>query len=134
MLEQTRPFGESANDGLTGLDNAVATETVGGMVTVSHGVFNDQLPVGNMSVGEIRRRYADRIELNPHSEAQIDGHPARDDEVVRPGQMLMFLHDAGEKGAEGTSTIAGIVSCARHLSFDEHVANIRSSHRSILFR
>jgi hypothetical protein len=67
-------------------------------VTVSSGPYAEQLPVGNMSVGEIRRRFRDRLDLDPNSQAVLDGRDVADEVVVRPGQALMFARRAGEKG------------------------------------
>jgi len=67
-------------------------------VTVSSGPYAEQLPVANMSVGEIRRRFRDRFDLDPHSQAVLDGNDVDDHVVVRPGQALMFTRRAGEKG------------------------------------
>ena len=67
-------------------------------VTVSSGPYAESLPVGNMSVGEIRRRFRDRFDLDPNSQAVLDGNDVSDDTVVRPGQALMFTRRAGEKG------------------------------------
>ncbi len=68
------------------------------LVTVSSGPYLEQLPVGNSTVGEIRRRYADRFDIDPRAQAILDGQPASDDVMVRPGQALMFTRRAGEKG------------------------------------
>jgi hypothetical protein len=68
-------------------------------VTVSSGPYVEQLPVGNLPVGEIRRRFRDRFDLDPHSQAVLDGHEVGDEVVVQPGQALMFVRRAGEKGA-----------------------------------
>ena len=67
-------------------------------VTVSSGPYAEQLPVGNLSVGEIRRRFRDRLDLDPNSQAVLDGNDVGDEVVVRPGQALMFTRRAGEKG------------------------------------
>ena len=67
-------------------------------VTVTSGPYAEQLPVGNMTAGEIRRRFRDRFDLDPHSQAVLDGSDVGDDVVVRPGQALMFTRRAGEKG------------------------------------
>jgi hypothetical protein len=67
-------------------------------VNVSSGAYAEQLPVGNMTVGEIRQRFRDRFDLDPNSQAVLDGHDVGDDIVVRPGQALMFTRRAGEKG------------------------------------
>lgn len=67
-------------------------------VTVSSGPYAERLPVGNMTVGEIRQRYRDRFDLDPQSQAVLDGNDVGDDAVVRHGQALMFCRRAGEKG------------------------------------
>lgn len=67
-------------------------------VSVSSGPYAESLPVGHMTVGEIRRRFRDRLDLDPHSQAVLDGNDVGDDVVVRPGQALMFTRRAGEKG------------------------------------
>jgi hypothetical protein len=68
------------------------------MVTVMSGPYAEQLPVGNMTVGEIRRRFRDRFDIAPNSQATLDGHEVGDDTVVRAGQVLSFIRHAGEKG------------------------------------
>jgi hypothetical protein len=67
-------------------------------VTVSSGPYAEQLPVGNMTVGEIRQRFRDRLDLDPNSQAVLDGQEVRDDVTVRPGQALLFIRYGGEKG------------------------------------
>jgi len=102
MLETTRPrHQETFVPGPGGPNGVFDNAGAGGLVTVNHGLHTEQLPVGNMTVGEIRARYADRFDIDPHSQAQIDGHAVGDDVVCRPGQMLMFVRHAGEKGSSG---------------------------------
>jgi hypothetical protein len=73
----------------------------GGLVTVSSGLHNDErLPVANMTVGEVRRRFADRMDIDQHSRATVDGHDVDDTTVLRPGQLLIFMQHAGEKGTQ----------------------------------
>jgi hypothetical protein len=95
MLEKIRTRRESHGTGPRGLDDAPPTP---GLVTVNHGLHTEQLPVGNMTVGEIRARYRDRFDIDPQSHAVVDGVEVANDTVVRPGQMLMFMRRAGEKG------------------------------------
>ena len=70
----------------------------GAQVTVVSGHNGEQLPVGNMSVREIRARFRDRFDLDPRSQAVVDGNDVGEDTVVRAGQVLVFTHRAGEKG------------------------------------
>jgi len=65
------------------------------LVTVSSGPFAEQLSVGDMTVGEIRRRFRDRFDIDPRSVAVVD---VGDDTTVRAAQVLTFVHRAGEKG------------------------------------
>lgn len=69
-----------------------------GLVTVSSGPYAEQLPVASLSVGAIRTRFRDRFDIDPRSQAVLDGNEVGDDVVVRPGQLLMFVRRAGEKG------------------------------------
>ncbi len=78
--------------------------------TVSHGPYAEQLPVGGMSVEKIRRRYADRFDIDPKAEAVIDGNPVDDATVVKPGQTLMFIRRAGEKGLDSVVIEGNMVS------------------------
>ena len=99
MLETVRPRHQEILDpGPGGQDDLFGSCATGGLVTVNHGLHTEPLPVGNMSVAEIRARYADRFDIDPQSRAQIDGHIVDDSTVVRPGQILMFVRHAGEKG------------------------------------
>ena len=95
MLETTRTRRESHGTGPRGLDD---TATAAGLVTVNHGLHTELLPVSGMTVGEIRARYRDRFDIDPQSHAVIDGVETGNDTVVRPGQLLMFMRRAGEKG------------------------------------
>jgi hypothetical protein len=103
MAELMRPQRERLGAGAGGLDDLFGAAPGVGLVTVSHGLHTEQLPVANATVGEIRRRYADRFDIDPQSQARIDGRPVRDDETVQTGQHIMFMRHAGEKGnAAGT--------------------------------
>jgi hypothetical protein len=68
------------------------------LVTVSSGPYLEQLPVSNMTIGEVRRRFADRFDIDPNAQAVLDGQPVDDQTNVRSGQALMFTRRAGEKG------------------------------------
>jgi hypothetical protein len=66
--------------------------------TVSHGPYLERLPVASMSVGEIRARFADRLDIDPQSQAVIDGHEVGENTIVKVGQHITFVRKAGEKG------------------------------------
>ena len=98
MIETTRPPQEHTG-GPSGLGSLFAgPDDAPALVTVSSGPYIEQLPVGGASVGEIRRRFRDRFDIDPHSQAVLDGRDVGDETVVRPGQALMFARRAGEKG------------------------------------
>jgi hypothetical protein len=99
MLERTQSRRESFGPGPVGLGDLFSAAAVSpAMVTVSHGPYSEELPVNNMTVGEIRVRYRDRFDIDPHSQAILDGTEAGDNTVVRAGQVLLFSRKAGEKG------------------------------------
>ena len=95
MNERIRPDLERHAPGAPSLFNQ---EPDSSPVSVSSGPYAEQLPVGNMTVGEIRRRFRDRFDLDPNSQAVLNGNDVGDNVVVRPGQALMFTRRAGEKG------------------------------------
>ena len=68
------------------------------LAPVCAGVYAERIPVVGMSVGAIRRTYADALEIDPDTEAVIDGRAVGDDEVIRSGQTLLFAHRSGEIG------------------------------------
>jgi hypothetical protein len=68
------------------------------LVTVSNGPYLEQLPVANSTVGEVRRRFGGRFDIDPQAQAILDGHVVGDETVLRAGQALMFTRRAGEKG------------------------------------
>ena len=68
-------------------------------MTVLHAPYTEELPVGEMSVREIRDRFRDRFDIHPEAIAYVDGHGVDDDTIVHEGQRLMFMRRSGEKGA-----------------------------------
>jgi hypothetical protein len=81
---------------------SIFDDSLGGddLVTVASGPYAEQLPVANLTVGEIRGRFRDRFDIDPRSQAVLAGNEVGDETVVRPGQLLMFVRRAGEKGCE----------------------------------
>lgn len=70
-----------------------------GAVTVTHGPYAESLPVAGMNVQAVRSRYRDRFDIDPRSQAILDGDPVGDDTLIAVGQTLSFITRAGEKGA-----------------------------------
>src|ERR1051326_8258928 len=97
MREQTRPLAELEPS--VGLAQALAgDDTNDELVTVSSGPYVERLPIGHLTIGAIRTRLRERLDIDPHSVAVLNGQDADDETQVRPGQVLMFIHRAGEKG------------------------------------
>lgn len=86
------------------------TETV----SISSGPYAEELPVGGMTVGGIRQKFSDRLDIAKQAQAILNGNPVADDIVVKAGEALMFIQHAGEKGASvvtltaSTASVAGI--------------------------
>jgi hypothetical protein len=98
MNETTRPARETQGRGPGGLGDVFAGSDSPGLVTVNHGPYCEQLPVGGMAVGEVRKRFRSRFDIDPQAQAVLDGNVVGDDTVVRQGQVLIFTRKAGEKG------------------------------------
>jgi len=102
MQEQTRivrgeiqtPVIEGFNDGSGAAVAAMANEA-----TVTHGPYAESLPVAGMTVAEVRRRFQDRLDINPQATPFLDGTAADEETVIQAGQLLMFVRRSGEKGA-----------------------------------
>lgn len=69
-----------------------------GLATVTHGVWVETLPIAGLTVGEVRTRLADRLDLDPLTRAYVGGRPALDETPVPEGAVLGFVRLAGEKG------------------------------------
>jgi hypothetical protein len=97
MLERRMPTRETAGPG-HGSQDDIFLASASTTAIVSHGHYSEELPVGGMNVGEIRARYRDRFDIDPRSQAVLDGNEVDNNTVVRPGQILIFSRKAGEKG------------------------------------
>jgi hypothetical protein len=96
MSEQRRTHQQFLSFGGSSLDDDA--DTSGGLVTVLHAPYAEQLPVGEMRISQVRDRFRDRLDIHPAAVAFVDGSPADDDTIVREGQRLMFMRPSGEKG------------------------------------
>lgn len=85
------------DDGPAGLDDDMYNSGPG-LVTVACGPYVEPLPVGNMTVAEVRARYRDRFDIDPDSQGILDGEEVSDDTRIGTGQVLAFVRRAGEKG------------------------------------
>ena len=68
-------------------------------VSIKHGVNSLTLDLAGQTVGAIRDRVEDVLNLGANEEARVNGLPATDETVVQEGQTLEFVKVAGEKGA-----------------------------------
>ncbi len=65
--------------------------------TLVHGVHRENAPP-DQTVGELRRRYRDRLGLDDQATAYLDGRAVDNEVRVGAGVTLTFMHRAGEKG------------------------------------
>jgi hypothetical protein len=101
MNEQIRPIQENHfGSGGVGSLFAEEEEATPQLVRVECGFHREHLPVGNMTVGEIRARFRDRFDIDPRSQAVLDGNDVSDQTVVQAGQVLVFAHIIGAKGQD----------------------------------
>jgi hypothetical protein len=101
MLERNRPIREILPGSGGGLGDPFAGSTGDSpAVTVVVGTHVESLPVANMSIGGVRTRFRDRFDLDPHSQALLDGREVNDDVRIQPGQTLTFIRRAGVKGRQ----------------------------------
>ena len=74
---------------------------------VCHGPYAESLPVVGKTVGEVRRKFADRFGIPKDAQAVLDGVDVSDDTIITNKQILTFMKRAGEKGAGDTLVIEG---------------------------
>ena len=99
MLERFRPHRTGFETGPSGPSDIFSQDgNPGGSVTVCHGPYSEELPVGEMTVRQIRERFGDRLDIDPQSQAIVDGNEVNENTVVQAGQLLTFVRKAGEKG------------------------------------
>jgi hypothetical protein len=99
MTELTQPTSRERTPNAGGLGGIFGDHhEPNGLVTVAVGPYVERLPLGNSSVAQIRARFGTRFDIDPRTQAVLDGHEVGDDIVVRTGQVLMFVHKSGEKG------------------------------------
>src|SRR3954447_9357286 len=96
MLKHTRTTTQSRERGGSGGDFFAGSNP--DTVTVSNGPYGDDSPVAGMTVAQIRGRLRDRLDIDPQSQAIVDGNDVGEEIIVEAGQALMFSHRASEKG------------------------------------
>lgn len=83
--------------------------------------------MANLSVGEIRRRFRDRLDIDPQSQAFINGQAVSNDTVVRAGQVLSFTQLAGANGTD--APFSEELEFLMHGSDDPEVPTVRRRSR-----
>ena len=107
MLEQQRGHREDDSSGPRGFGDAFGETESAGIATVSHGPYAEQLPVGGMTIQEIRRQFGDRLDIDPGSIAILDGQESGEDTVVSAGHCSVT--EAGHTIAGGVVSSTVIV-------------------------
>jgi len=79
-------------------DDIGANDPATGTATVSSGPFAEALPVAGMTVGEVRRHFGDRFDIDPESMPILDDQEDGDETVIARDRTHMITRRAGEKG------------------------------------
>jgi hypothetical protein len=90
-IKPTPGGGDSIFDGVPGLP-------ANNHVNVSSGPYSEELPVAGTTVGEVRRRFSDRLDIDPNAVSIVNGKPQDENYLLGAGESLMFVRHAGEKG------------------------------------
>lgn len=69
-------------------------------INISSGPYSEELPLAGTTVGEIKRRFSDRFDIDSKAQSIVNGNVVGDDVVLKSGESLMFVRHAGEKGAK----------------------------------
>lgn len=67
-------------------------------VTVISGAYLQSLPLANQTVGNARHLLQAALNIGPQAMALVNGRPVTPETVLRQGDTLEFVHQAGEKG------------------------------------
>lgn len=101
MKEKNKPNKEEAKQaGAFGgpFDGGSAADT---SIEVTSGVYKEKLPIAGLTIGAVRTKFKDRLDLDANATAIIDGNEVDDDRVIGVGESLTFIHKSGEKGYAG---------------------------------
>jgi|SRR6185295_19511822 len=96
MTEIMRPRPEQQHPGSSPFD---ADDVLANMAyVISPSGQRQLLPIAGLTVADIRRRLADRLNIDPAAQAMIGNRDVGDDVVLERGEYLLFRRMAGEKG------------------------------------
>jgi hypothetical protein len=82
-------------------ENEESSQVVEAAVRVIHGASVQTLPMAGLRVAEAARLVHAILRVDPRSAPLINGRSARQDYTLRCGDVLEFVHYAGEKGRHG---------------------------------
>jgi hypothetical protein len=94
-----QPLQDTPLAGPPPLPAAPAVETLlDTQVTVIAGAHLQSLPLVNQTVGTTRQLLQASMNIGPQAMALVNGQPVTPETVLRQGDTLEFVHQAGEKG------------------------------------
>lgn len=70
-----------------------------GSVQVIYGASMQSMPLAGLSAGEARKVVEMVLSVDPKTPVLINGRAARRNQAIVEGDVLEFVHHAGEKGA-----------------------------------
>jgi len=69
-----------------------------GSAKVRFGLYNQTIPAGKATVGDMRASYGSMYKMPKDSQATINGNLVDDNYVLQPGDEIEFYRKSGEKG------------------------------------
>lgn len=72
------------------------------LVVVVYGRYAFNMPFVGMTVSQARRIMEEEIDLDPETEAVVDGEIADPSQVIQEDQILLFVKNSGEIGGGGS--------------------------------
>ena len=98
-MERTRKEKQTGPGGGPSMLAGAPDPTVNQNVSVSSGPYAEDLPLAGTSVGEVRRKFSDRFDIDSQAQAIVNGNSVGDETILKAGEALMFIRHAGEKGS-----------------------------------
>lgn len=101
MKEKQQPIKEqSGGPGLPSIfDNNKPQDL---SVSVASGPYEQSLPIAGRTVAQVREQFSDMFDIDPKSQAVVNGHDVGEDVTLKAGERLMFMNRSGEKGSSNT--------------------------------
>lgn len=134
MKEKKRTENQTTGGGSDSLFAGAPGIPVNNIVNVSSGPYSEELPVAGLTAGEIRRQFAERLDIDKEAAVIINGKQADDNTVIKAGEYLAFIRHAGEKGAsriiieDKVATLKSDDMCDCHIKLEDLTMRIRSNY------